>query len=80
MLYKTLKHKTLPDTFGVVADGYEDHPMPEISHSSVPDLMPYSATREGLIGIMETDPINKTIIEQLKDYDLVTVSIMILTE
>lgn len=75
MLYKTLKHKELKDTFGVITE-YEKGP--EIAHCNTPTLMPYTATMEGLVELLEKDDINKTMIEQLKDYDMVIVSLMII--
>lgn len=76
MLCKTLKHKTLKGTYGVFIDIEEG--MSEIGHSELPELRPYTCTMEGLVEILKKYPNSTTIIEQLKDYDMVVSSIMII--
>ncbi len=67
MLFKTLKHKTLPDTYGYG----NDNPL-EFSHCNTPELKPMTATMEGLKDYYKAYPIAQ---EQLNDYDLITVEV-----
>lgn len=71
--FKTLRHKTLPDTYGTlmrVGDTYE------LGHTSVPVLQPSTATKEGMIEYYSQWGMEKAI-EQLEDYSLTTVGIVL---
>lgn len=67
MQFKTLKHKTLPDTYAYPAD----YPV-ELSHIAIPQLQPITATMEFLKEYYRDHP---KALEQLNDYDLVIVSV-----
>lgn len=64
-MFKTLKHKTLPDTYGYIQDY-------DIYHSSTPTLQPLTATMQEMRklsgGLLE---------DALADYDLITVKLVI---
>jgi hypothetical protein len=71
MKFKTLLHKTLPDTFGVFmsVDGYDT----EIFHSPYPQLLGIGTDMEHLRKYYQ----GTTAVEQLDDYEVVTVEITI---
>lgn len=71
--FKTLRHKTLPDTYGVLMQVGEEY---EIGHSSVPVLQPSTATKEGMIEYYSQWNMLK-VVEQLEDYSLNTVGIVL---
>lgn len=79
MQAKTLKHKTLPDTYGWV-DVYETEVGPEIGHCSNPYLQPMTATMDGMVAMYANAIANKQhgdeILKQLLDYDLITVQVI----
>lgn len=64
--FKTLRHKTLPDTYAYPAD------MPiEFSHISTPQLMPATATMQSLKEYYKDHP--KALQQLEEEYDLITV-------
>jgi uncharacterized protein YfaP (DUF2135 family) len=73
MKFKALIHKTLPDTFGVFAsvDGYDT----EIFHSPSPQLLGIATDMEHLRKYYQ----GTTAVEQLEDYEVVTVEVTVLT-
>lgn len=66
-IFKTLKHRTLKDYFGYVMK--HDGKM-EIWHSAIPTLQPRSATIPGMVKMYCAEAL---LLEQLNDYDLITV-------
>lgn len=67
--FKTLRHKTLPDTYGYPAD----FPI-EFSHISTPQLMPATATMESLKEYYKDHP--KAVQQLEQEYDLITVAVV----
>lgn len=74
MQFKTLKHKTLPDTFGII-DQFEDSNH-EIAHGSIPNLQPMTATMELMKQYWEKRG-QHLVVSQLGDYELVEVDVTI---
>lgn len=74
MLFKTLKHKTAPDTYGV-ATIFENGKW-ELGMTSIPTLQPMAATIEGLTEYWKAQNNSEFLVEQLKDYELVTVQVI----
>lgn len=68
MTYKTLKHKTLPDTYGHPAQD----PV-ELAHSSTPWLLQPTCTYDDIKEVYGDQPF---FMEQLPDYDLITINII----
>ncbi len=68
MQFKTLKHKTLPGTYGYPAND----PI-ELCHISIPRLLGMNNTMESLRNYWHDQPL---ILEQLNDYDLVTYTLI----
>ncbi len=69
MQYKALKHKTLPDTYGVIMDMGDEY---EIGQSDTPVLQPMTATMQ----LMENEyKYFKGMNEFLSDYTLVTLNV-----
>ena len=68
MKFKTLKHKTLPDTFGVFMNIPGDS---SINYCLKPDLLNSEATMDAL----KAHNKGLTSFEQLNDYDLVEVEL-----
>lgn len=75
-LYKTLKHKTIEGVYGAFVD--EGLHASEMGNTTTPQLRPYECTMERLVIELEKNPANKYLLEQLKDYELVTIEIKIL--
>lgn len=71
--FKTLKHKTLPDVFGVISDHSSDDSK-EILQSSIPTLQPMTATPENMLEYWKSNNMLE-LIETFKDYDLVEVEL-----
>ena len=77
MKFKVLKHKTLPDTFGVFQTEYSSEEGEvrkldtAIYHSTTPQLLGIDATIEDLKTMYYYD----FAIHQLEDYELVTVQV-----
>lgn len=69
MQYKTLQHKTLPDTYGQILD-LDD--MPKMYQGAIPNLQPMTATIEFMYDLYKR---HSQILEELNDYDLVTVEV-----
>ena len=66
--YKALKHKTLPGTYG-----YEAGNPVELCHVSIPRLLGMNNTMESIRAYWHDQPL---ILEQLNDYDLITVMVI----
>lgn len=66
--YKALKHKTLPGTYA-----YESGNPIELCHVSIPRLLGMNNTMESIREYWHDQPL---ILEQLNDYDLITVNII----
>ena len=75
MRFKTLKHKTLEDTFGMFHEN-------EIYHCSIPSLQPMTVTMENVMSYLSKSVMSnndvKDILSQLNDYDLIEVDIKII--
>lgn len=71
MQFKTLKHKTLADTYGHIIEAKIPSKF-EIAHSTIPELKPITLTLELFIDYWKKYD-QLIVIEQLQDYDLVTV-------
>lgn len=82
MKFKTLKHKTLEDTFGYVIDlPQDDRPgvyQWEIAHSSIPVLQPMTATMEMAIEYWNKVHGGQMMGEYLKEYDMVEVEVIVI--
>lgn len=74
MTFKVLKHKTLPDTFGVFRGG--DPLYYEIFYGQIPELLSVDASMDNLITYWKNLG-QETVIEQLNDYDLIEVELKI---
>jgi hypothetical protein len=76
MIYTTLKHKTLQDTYGHFMRNYtNDEPeygQYEIAHGMIPELRPIECTMEGLKHYWRNHP---NVIKQLDDYEIVVVNV-----
>ena len=67
MLYKTLKHKTLPDTFGFITDG-------QVYKYPTPAMYKNNLTMESL---QKSYRGYSRITDELEDYELVDVEVII---
>lgn len=76
MKFKTLKHKTLDDTFGFIDDDMSDGKYFDIYPSSVPTMYPMTCTWEDTISYWLDK--SEAVIMQLEDYELVTVELTVL--
>ena len=75
MQFKTLKHKTLPDTFGIITKSLDYTVSTEIYHGTMPALMGRLATMADIRNLYTG---YTKILEQLDDYELVTVELKII--
>lgn len=75
MKFKTLKHKTLPDTFGHIDNKYVDAGY-EIFTSDIPYLQPITATYNKLTAYWEKRG-EQDVVKGLNDYRLVLVEVHI---
>lgn len=76
MKFKVLKHKNIPDIFGVFINHDEGEIRDadsEIYHLTTPELLGITATIDGLKKINQ----DRTAFHQLDDYDLVEVELII---
>lgn len=72
MTFKVLKHKTLPNTFGVVTEIANEYY--EVCHGTIPEMLSKEASKGSLILYWESLG-QYTVVEQLNDYDLVEVEL-----
>lgn len=81
MRFKTLKHKILPETFGVVQSFYNEYykggQRQEICHSDIPILQPLTANIELMVTYWK-EAGEEALLEQLVDYELVLVDMKII--
>jgi hypothetical protein len=78
MKFKSLLHKTLPDTFGVfmsLDEGMIKDADTEVFHSPSPQLLGIGTDMEHLRKYYN----GTTAVEQLDDYEVVTVEVTVLT-
>lgn len=89
MRFKTLKHKTLEDTFGCAIEVADegDHMLShwEIAHTSTPVLQPMSATMKMVYEYWTESSFissenGRLIVEYLKDYEMVVVDVKLVFE
>lgn len=86
MRFKTLKHKTLPDTFGYIDDLPQDDEFKsspefyawEIGHCEIPVLQPMTATMEMAIEYWGKQERTDGLMEQLNDYEMVEVEVKVI--
>jgi hypothetical protein len=80
MKFKTLKHKTFPDTFGQVIEVFDSSDRTyEIADSEIPYLQPLTATMEMSISYW-TKLDQKIVLEQLNGYEMVEVEVNVVME
>lgn len=78
MKARVLRHKTLQGVFGLI-DETADGPVGtcEIYHIHTPQLHPATATMEAMVEYWGKQMYGAHVIEQLKDYDMVEVDVII---
>ena len=74
MNFKTLKHKKLPDTFGIIQDGYSTL---EIYECEIPFLYPMTATIESLIDYYISRMEFNLVDHYFPEYELVEVEVIL---
>lgn len=88
MRFKTLKHKTLPDTFGVATEFPDDNNEKlhwEIAQTLTPVLQPMTATMKMEIEYWTecsfiSSENGKLMMEYLKDYEMVVMDVKLVFE
>lgn len=73
MSFKVLKHNKINELYGVIYSHTNDEKDSEIYTSEIPHLFPMTASIDNLILYYQKNP---TIIEQLKNYELVEVDVI----
>lgn len=71
--FKVLKHKTVPNTYGYIAE--LGGPNMEIGHTNIPRLQPMTATKEALVEYYVNIK-QPYVVRQLEMYDLITVELL----